>query len=70
VQTQRKWARQPVWLYHFATEPDAVAEPAGTREETACDFAGHCILVAEDVDINREIVQSLLEDRGLAMDFA
>ncbi|MDR2717409.1 MAG: response regulator [Treponema sp.] len=33
-------------------------------------FAGRCILLAEDVDINREIVQSLLEPTQLEIDCA
>ena len=33
-------------------------------------FAGKRILIAEDVEINREIIGSLLEDTGLEMDFA
>jgi CheY-like chemotaxis protein len=34
------------------------------------DFSGHRILVAEDVDINREILLSLLEPSNLAVDCA
>jgi CheY-like chemotaxis protein len=34
------------------------------------DFAGHHILLAEDVDINREIVQSLLEPTMLSIECA
>ncbi len=34
------------------------------------DFHGKCILVAEDVEINREIVAALLDDTGITMDFA
>jgi PAS domain S-box-containing protein len=34
------------------------------------DFSGHTILLAEDVEINREIVLSLLEDTGIAIDCA
>ena len=34
------------------------------------DFSGHSILLAEDVDINREIVLSLLEPMGLEIDCA
>ena len=43
--------------------PDAQAEPAES-------FAGHSILIAEDVEINREIVSALLEPAHLAIDFA
>ena len=38
-----------------------------TRTES---FEGHCILLAEDVEINREIVQSLLEPTHLEIDCA
>jgi CheY-like chemotaxis protein len=34
------------------------------------DFAGYCILLAEDVEINREIVLALLEPTGLVVDCA
>jgi len=37
---------------------------------TAGIFAGHCILLAEDVEINREIVKSLLESTLLEIDEA
>ena len=33
-------------------------------------FAGHCLLLAEDVDINREIVQSLLEPTRIGIECA
>jgi signal transduction histidine kinase/PAS domain-containing protein/ActR/RegA family two-component response regulator len=45
-----------------------------TAEEMPLDinglFAGHCILLAEDVEINREIVQALLEPTQLSIDCA
>ncbi|MCL1805678.1 MAG: response regulator [Clostridiales bacterium] len=34
------------------------------------DFSGHIILLAEDVDVNREIVMTLLEPTGLTIDCA
>jgi len=34
------------------------------------DFSNHTMLVAEDVDINRDIVSALLEPTGLNIDFA
>jgi CheY-like chemotaxis protein len=39
-------------------------------EENELSFAGHCILLAEDVEINREIVAALLEPFALEIDFA
>ena len=47
-----------------ATAQDA--DGAGGR----FDFAGHTLLVAEDVDINREIMSALLEETGVSIDFA
>jgi CheY-like chemotaxis protein len=47
-------------------EPSAKAGPA----ETAPRYAGRCILMAEDVEINREIIISLLEDTGLVIECA
>jgi CheY-like chemotaxis protein len=34
------------------------------------DFSGHCVLLAEDIEINREIVQALLEPTNLKIEFA
>jgi CheY-like chemotaxis protein len=41
-------------------------------EEASIDgiFDGKTILVAEDVEINREIIEALLESTGLSIDFA
>jgi len=47
----------------------AVAELDGQREELG-DYTGHVILLAEDVEINREIVLTQLEPTGLAIDCA
>ncbi|MDR1174366.1 MAG: response regulator [Treponema sp.] len=41
-------------------------EPDGTAD----DFTGHCLLLAEDVEINREIVLALLEPTNLHIDCA
>jgi signal transduction histidine kinase len=39
-------------------------------DKTANDFGGQCILLAEDVEINREIVLTLLEQNNLIIDCA
>lgn len=53
--------------------------PVGTREAhgqeemaaaDACDFRGQFALLADDVEVNREIVLSVMEDTGLAFDCA
>jgi CheY-like chemotaxis protein len=41
-----------------------------TQNESIIDLEGHSILLVEDVDINREIVLSLLEPTNLAIDCA
>jgi CheY-like chemotaxis protein len=41
-----------------------------TNGEQADNFSNHTILLAEDVEINREIVTSLLEDTGISIDYA
>ena len=54
---------------------DTIIECVGTPEEAAAEsddgiFAGNRILLAEDIDINREIVLALLENTGLTIDCA
>jgi len=49
-----------------STVADAINELIGIKDEevqedVADEFSGHCILIAEDVEINREIVMALLE---------
>ena len=48
--------------------PDAKEPEHGAAERPL--FQGVRVLVAEDVDINREIIQALLEHTGLVIDFA
>jgi PAS domain S-box-containing protein len=45
---------------------DAPASGEGESEETV--FEGCCILIAEDIEINREIVIALLSDTGIVID--
>jgi CheY-like chemotaxis protein len=42
----------------------------GVRQDEAASFAGYRILLAEDVEINREIVLALLEPTGIGIDCA
>ncbi|MDR2943398.1 MAG: response regulator [Treponema sp.] len=39
-------------------------------KESGFDFEDYTILVAEDVEINREILSSILEETGISIDFA
>lgn len=48
----------------------AVKDPASQLQLQQYDFTAFSLLVAEDVDVNREILASLLEDTGIAIDFA
>jgi signal transduction histidine kinase/DNA-binding response OmpR family regulator/Pyruvate/2-oxoacid:ferredoxin oxidoreductase delta subunit len=57
---------------------DIVSECAGIQRQSAqsdpqisyADFTGNCVLLAEDVEINREILSAFLEPLNLEMDFA
>jgi CheY-like chemotaxis protein len=57
-----------------AAGPDTAASsvPASstTSDESFSVFQGRTILLAEDVEINREIVMTLLEETGLTIDYA
>ena len=58
------------YLQRSADDNTSDAEERFERVETADDFTGHTILLAEDIEINREIVMSLLEPTHLAIDHA
>jgi PAS domain S-box-containing protein len=49
---------------------DPAQSGEGTRAEQRDDFSGKTILLAEDVEINREIIVSLLEDTGISIECA
>ena len=61
-----------------STIVDLINECIGTEkvteqlmlEQEPDDFDGHVILLAEDVEINREIVQAMLEPMNLVIEFA
>lgn len=63
-------------VFSFTAKFKRGAAPAQTEEsaqEEACsvaDFSKNHILLAEDVEINRDIVRSLLEDTGIIIDMA
>ena len=48
----------------------APKQPGEVSPDAARNFTGHCILLAEDVEINREIVKALLESTFLEIDEA
>ena len=49
----------------------AIQEEAESQKEAGVyDFRDHTVMVAEDIEINREIIQAVLEDTGLSIDFA
>jgi CheY-like chemotaxis protein len=69
-----KLLQKPLFL---STIEDLVREYFGSPErqkdtETSIEdiFKGHHVLLAEDVEINREIVMSILEPTGLTIDYA
>jgi CheY-like chemotaxis protein len=51
---------------HQSADQDAEEDAQAEHEP----FAGHCILLAEDVEINREIILTFLEPAGLIIDCA
>jgi CheY-like chemotaxis protein len=53
---------------HYNDAGHAAAEATGTIEDGI--FAGKRALVADDVDVNREIIMTLLEPTGLRFDYA
>jgi signal transduction histidine kinase/DNA-binding NarL/FixJ family response regulator len=66
-------------VFAFEAPVGIVEEQDAPQKESPADeaddsiegiFAGQRILLAEDVEINREIVTSLLEDTGAAIDYA
>jgi len=62
--------------FHFdvtvkASDESSVADEAGTETRTVKGiFKGKRVLIAEDVEINRSIISSILEDTGIEIDFA
>ena len=48
------------------------AETVSEKKQSAAknDFSAHTFLIAEDIDINREVLAAILEDTGVAIDFA
>jgi CheY-like chemotaxis protein len=55
-------------MSEFFGSEDLVAAPDGS--EMVDDFSGYHVLLAEDVEINREIVMSLLEPTQIQIDCA
>ena len=51
-------------------ESSDTADQYGDSKDASGEFAGKKMLLAEDVEINREILIALLEDTGLAIDCA
>ncbi len=51
----------------ISDEPDSILAPG---EDDLGVFAGKCVLLAEDVELNREIMAAVLELTGVTLDFA
>jgi len=49
---------------------DGAAEKKPAHPHKFCDYRGRVILIAEDVEINREIIGTILEETGISIDFA
>ena len=75
---------ESIGVKHFLLKPffpsaivDCINECLGVSKATEnvhiqeeVSFHGHCILLAEDIEVNREIISALLEWTGLSIDFA
>jgi signal transduction histidine kinase/CheY-like chemotaxis protein/ferredoxin len=63
---------KPVFLSNLfeALSPAKETGPADKYDKTRPDFSGVSLLLAEDIDINREIFLALLEDTGIGIDTA
>jgi len=48
----------------------AKAEVRAQNADRTHDFSGYSILIAEDIEINQEIMSAVLEDTGIEIDFA
>lgn len=59
-----------IWLTPNTENIDERAEDAAIKEEAAPDFSSRRILVVDDVDINREIILTFLEDTGVMLETA
>jgi signal transduction histidine kinase/CheY-like chemotaxis protein/ferredoxin len=63
---------KPVFLSTLfeAISPAVKAVRSADKAETRPDFSGVCLLLAEDIDINREIFLAILEDTGINVETA
>ena len=48
----------------------AAAAPQSEADDKQYNFSGHTILIAEDIEINREIMSALLDETEVAIDYA
>jgi len=75
IRAESELGKGSTFTFEFISE---IVHPSDTSEETPpnkaqddhYDFSGHTILLAEDVDINREIVLALMESSGAAIECA
>ena len=51
-------------------ETASPSRPENEDSRDVYEFGGHTILIAEDIEINREIVAAMLEETGVSIDFA
>ncbi|MDR2144136.1 MAG: response regulator [Treponema sp.] len=63
---------KPVFLSTLfeAISPTAEAARSAGKDETRPDFSGVSLLLAEDIEINREIFRAILEDTGINIETA
>ena len=55
---------------YFKNASEIMSDAANDFAKPQYDFGGHTILVAEDIDINREIMSAILEKTGICVEYA
>ena len=62
------------FIFTLKTKEVQMSEPADNAQNDAqeqnYDFSGKTILIAEDIEINREIMTAVLEETGVSIDYA
>ena len=77
IWVESEFGKGSTFLFTVLLERDAAQKKrlpdesaAGEPADCADDFTGYSVLLAEDIEVNREIVQALLEPTGLRIECA
>jgi len=73
IWVESEYGKGSTFAFTIKTERVSESEIKNKDDENAeqvCDFSGHRILLVEDMEINREIVQMLLESTKIELEYA